>query len=235
MQQNPHVDEKCSNLWTNTKYCVLPPKGQPGKGDPINVQEVDQEEAENQESDNTSTGLVTPGNAAGIVLHNKSPDTVCFAFEKGDGVSDGNLPATSACQIGFDHFPGLVIPPGQSRFHQLLPGFNGAVNVVVNGIREARHELTLVSGNPPGAFYDVDYEFGLSSSTFGPYDGRPRPDGLDSLMGEADILAKVNQHFKELEVSEQQALVSAGGEEYIQQGPHGDLVWVSLHTIVLTV
>ena len=225
MEQNPQIDGVCGNLWTNTKYCVAPPNGQPGKDAPTNVEDAGKE-AENEESDSKDTGMANPGNEAGVVLHNKSPNIICFAFEKGVEISDSNLPTSASCQIGPDSFHGIVVPSGESRFHRFLPGFHGAINVVTNGVRGARHEITFVSGSPPGAFYDVDYEFGLSSSTFGPFDGRPRSDGGDSLVGEADILTKINQQFKKLSVGEQQALVSASGEKYIKQGPNGDLTWV---------
>lgn len=226
MQQNPQVDQKCKNLSVNTMYCVAPPNGQPGKDSPANVEYAGQKEAKNKESDKKDTGMATPGDGAGVVLHNKSPTTVCFAFEKGAEISASNMPSSFECKIGGEAFKGVSIPPGQSRFHRLLPGFHGAISVVVNGVRGARHEMSFVSGNPPGAFYDVDYEFGLSSTTFGPFDGRPRPDGGDSRMGEADILNKINQHFRKLSPNEQHALVSAASEGFMKQGSSGDLVWV---------
>lgn len=228
MEQNPQLEEGCGNLWANTKYCVAPPKGQPGRDSPVNVEDVDKNEAKNLETDNNESGTSTLENEAGVVLRNKSPDTVCFGFEIGGGVSKDNLPSSATCQ-GPDGFHGISVPAGQSKSHRFLPGYYGAINVVVNGVRGARQEITLVSGNPPGAFYDVDYEFGLSSSTFGPLDGSPRPDGGDSLMGEPDILAKANEQFKKLSTIDQQALVSASGEKFIKQGPSGDLIWVRFH------
>ena len=233
VEQNPQIDDVCGNLWTNTKYCVAPPSGQPGKDTPTDVEDAGKKEAENEESNNKDTGIVNPGNEAGVVLHNKSPSTVCFAFEAGAGISDSNLPTSASCQIGPDSFHAIIVPSRESRFHHFLPGFHGAINVVTNGVRGARHEITFVSGNPPGAFYDVDYEFGLSSSTFGPFDGRPRLDGGDSLVGEADILTKTNQQFKKLSAGEKKALVSASGEKYIKQGPSGDLTWVCFSFVYL--
>ena len=50
--------------------------------------------------------------------------------------------------------------------------------MIINGTescRGARHEINFADTNRPGGtWYDVDYEYGMSSSALGPSENRPR-------------------------------------------------------------
>ena len=234
MDQNPQINKNCKNLWQRTKYCIAPPNGQRGK-DQIFPIDAFVEEAGNIESDNKDSGIPLPGIGRGVAFHNKSPNDICYAFEVArDSAVLGDLPTSATCQVGLVSYNGLIVPAGQWRFHSLSSGFQGAITAVTNNALGARHEFAFVSGRPPGAFYDVDYEYGLSGSTLQPYDGRPFLDGRSSRVGEADFLTKINQSFKELSAEEQQVLLTESGEQYIKEGPNGDLTWVCIRFLHLT-
>ena len=234
IDQNPQINAKCTTIWQRTKYCVEAPLGQPGK-DSIHSVDAFIDGAENAEADDRNFGVPLPGIRRGVAFHNKSPNDICYAFELArDFAVPSDLPTSATCQVGTVSYHGIIVPAGQWRFRSLGPGFQGAITAVTNGAFGARHEFAFVSGNPPGAFYNVDYEYGLSGSTLEPYDGRPLLDGRDSQVGEPDFLTKINHAFKQLSAEDQQALLTESGEQYMRQGPYGDLTWVCVRFLHLS-
>lgn len=74
-------------------------------------------------------------------------------------------------------------------------------------------------------WYDVDYELGMSDSTLGPADHRPRVEmgkQLPGVSGEQDTLAKANAAWPHTQ--NKAALLQ--NPKYIQQGPDGKLTRV---------
>ena len=127
----------------------------------------------------------------------------------------GSIPTSTTCVFT----PGFWVDAG-TNFSVVPTGeFVGAITAVApNGFLGTRHEM----GFPPdgSTWYDIDYEMGISNSTFGPADHRLTKDGSPSLAGEVNALAKANDVWVQIE--DKSPL--APHYYYVeQQGPSGNL------------
>ena len=179
-------------------------------------------------SPSSSNGTI-PSNVVGndlsskdvVYLRNESPTDICFFVE----FTSGNFSCPDICGFDRDALPGesdgIIVPAYSTATVYTNPGFNGPFNTIINGvrgtidgkpalmhgIRGARHEINYAS-DPDGVWYDIDYEFGLSNSTLAPTDGRNNTNGLSSIQGETNILAKANDAWQNLTAVEKWALVA---------------------------
>ncbi|KAL6719141.1 hypothetical protein ACLMJK_003378 [Lecanora helva] len=119
-----------------------------------------------------------------VNIHNTGKSEVCYEVE----FSSGNFPTPTTC----DSRPGFKVAAGQSITLHTGPGFNGALTAITNNIKGARHEINFAASPAGSCWYDVDYQLGMSDSTLGPADHRPRQGNSPSLSGEQDTLAKAN-------------------------------------------
>ncbi|KAL6720053.1 hypothetical protein ACLMJK_001974 [Lecanora helva] len=138
--------------------------------------------------------LVQAASAATISFHNLSPDPICYKVE----TTSGNIPTNSLC----DYAPGIFVNATQNLTLNTTLDFNGAITAMrMDGFKGSRHEVNFQPG-PDGTgvtWYDIDYEMGMSNSTLGPVDHRNRTNGLSSLAGEQNCLAKANDAWVQLE------------------------------------
>ena len=159
--------------------------------------------------------IITSTSASSITFQNRSPSPICYKVE----ITTGRIPTNAIC----DYAPGILINSTTSfnltqnatiyRNVTLYPtwDFNGAVTAMsLNGTKGTRHEISwngTYSAN--STWYDIDYEMGISNSTLGPVDQRNLTNGLPSLQGERNALAKVND-----------AWFSLSDEEKLPMLPH---------------
>jgi len=113
---------------------------------------------------------------------------------------------STAYGAGQSSIPSLTVPAGSIvRFHPGV-GFVGAFSGMEGS--GTRHEVNFRDSSV--TWYNVDMEFGMSNSTFGPTDGSTRIDGGDSLTGEKDCLGKANAAWGGVDIDRQQALLNSG-------------------------
>jgi len=136
---------------------------------------------------NAFIALLTAASAASLTFQNRSPFPICYKVEH----TFGNVSTNSIC----DFAPGLFVNRTQNiTVHPTLDFLGAFTAMSMNGTKGSRHEFNYKFGTDGQNFtwYDVDYEMGMSNSTFGPVDHRNRTNGLPSLAGERDLLAKAN-------------------------------------------
>ena len=146
-----------------------------------------------------------------INIYNTSPADICYKVE----FSSGNFPTTTVC----DSSPGVLAKASQSVSIHPGANFNGALTAILTGeVKGARHEINFSGGST--CFYDVDYQLGMSNSTLGPADHRPRMGtSLSAMNGEQDTLAKANAAWPH---TPNQAILLQN-QRYLRQGPDGKL------------
>ncbi len=145
-----------------------------------------------------------------INIYNTGKTDICYKIE----FTTGSFPTTTTC----DSSPGLKVPGGQSVALHTGPDFNGALTAITNNVKGARHEINFAA-SPGDCWYDVDYQLGMSDSTLGPADHRPRKvnnQRLPSVSGEQNTLAKANAAWPH--ATNKAALLQ--NPKYIQQGPN---------------
>lgn len=128
-------------------------------------------------------------------------------------LSSGTFPNTTYCYLN----DGILISAGQITVIP-LSSFVGALTAWIDGIRGARYEINFDSKDG-STWYDVDYQLGMSDTTFGPLDGRLTARGEPSLAGEPDTLAKANAAWSQTE--NKADLIEH--PYFVQQGPDGKL------------
>lgn len=151
-----------------------------------------------------------------INIYNTGTTDVCYKVE----YTSGNFPTSTIC----DSSPGFVVQAGQSVSLHTGAGFNGAITAITKGIKGARHELNFAA-SPGSAWYDVDYQLGMSDSTLGPADHRPRivsGKASPSVSGEQDTLAKANSAWPT--TTNQASLLQ--NPDYLKPGSNGQLSFV---------
>ena len=180
-------------------------------------------------------GSALPGSPV-VELRNLSPAPVCYYVE----LSSGKFERPSICDFSRDALPGqgsgIVVPPNCTTTVYTGADFNGAfteiiggnldtiagVPALVNGKRGARHEINYASF-PHRVYYDISYEFGFSNSKLGPSSVFPFEDmpssmpefmaqngGHNPVQGEENLLAKSNDAWSNLSLSDKSALAEHG-------------------------
>lgn len=150
-----------------------------------------------------------------VNIYNAGKADVCYKVE----FSSGHFPTTTTC----DSSPGFIVKSGQSVTLHASAGFNGGITAIKRGVKGARHEINFSTAGSTS--YDVDYQLGMSDSTLGPADHRPRKVGtqmLPSVAGEQDTLAKANAAWPS--ASNKAQLLR--NPSYIQQGSDAHLTHV---------
>lgn len=147
-----------------------------------------------------------------INIYNTGKADICYKVE----YSSGNFPTSNTC----DSSPGFIVKAGQSVALHTGANFNGGITAITNGVKGARHEINFSTAG--SCWYDVDYQLGMSDSTLGPADHRPRANNQNSVSGEQDTLAKANAAWSS--ATDQAALLQ--NPNYIQQGSNGHLTHV---------
>jgi len=150
-----------------------------------------------------------------VNIYNTGKANVCYKVE----FSAGAFPTPTTC----DSSPGFVVKGGQSVALHTGAGFNGGITAITDGVKGARHEINFLTVG--STWYDVDYQLGMSDSTLGPSDHRPRKVGtqlLPSVSGEQDTLAKANAAWPS--ATNKAELLQHS--DYIRQGPDGHLTHV---------
>ncbi|KAL8653757.1 MAG: hypothetical protein Q9210_001909 [Variospora velana] len=116
----------------------------------------------------------------------------------------------SAYGAGSGSLPMATVLPGQTVQFYPGKGFIGAFT----GLSGAgtRFEVNFRGDSPGGykTWYNSDMEFGMSDTTLGPAHGDKQINGLDSLAGEQDCLAKANSAWGTLDEATQQQLLDTG-------------------------
>ncbi|KAL9022764.1 MAG: hypothetical protein Q9185_000026 [Variospora sp. 1 TL-2023] len=116
----------------------------------------------------------------------------------------------SAYGAGSGSLPMATVLPSQTVQFYPGTGFIGAFT----GLSGAgtRFEVNFRGDSPGGykTWYNSDMEFGMSDTTLGPAHGDKQINGLDSLAGEQDCLAKANSAWGTLDEATQQQLLDTG-------------------------
>ena len=154
-----------------------------------------------------------------INVQNTGSTWICYKVE----FTSGYFPTTTTC----DSSPGFTVNPGETIIIHPGAGFNGAITAITNNVKGARHEINFASplNGMQGTWYDVDYQLGMSDSTLGPADGRPRNvngQQLHSVSGEQNTVAKANAAWAKT-TNKAQLLASS---YHLQQGSNGQLTRV---------
>lgn len=150
-----------------------------------------------------------------VNIYNTGKANVCYKVE----FSAGEFPTTTTCESS----PGFMVKGGESVALHTGAGFNGGLTAMTDGVKGARHEINFSTAG--STWYDVDYQLGMSDSTLGPTDHRPRRVGgrtLPSVSGEQDTLAKANVAWPS--AADKAGLLQHA--DYIRQGPDGRLTHV---------
>ena len=134
---------------------------------------------------------ITVSHIPRLAFQNRSPDPICYKVE----LSSGNISTNAMC----DYAPGIFVNATTNLTLYPSRNFNGAITAMtMNGTKGARHEFNYPNTTTEpqwkgrDTWYDIDYEMGMSNSTFGPADHSNRTNGLPSLAGEKNCLAKAN-------------------------------------------
>lgn len=124
-----------------------------------------------------------------VAIYNMSPEDLCYVVN----IVSGTFPTTTTCSStqgngDLINGPGVTVKAGQSLTVNTSPNFNAAFTPIVrNGWPGVRNEINFKSQE---TWYDIDYEMGMSDGTLGPASHQPQLNGLPSLAGEQDCLAK---------------------------------------------
>lgn len=121
---------------------------------------------------------------------------------------------------------GHFVKSGQTLVLKPSPGWIGAVTAWISKIRGSRLEFAFLNN---GVFYDVTHELGMSDSTLGPADNRPRILGgkkLSPVAGEKNCVAKANSVWVTISKAEKQELLKHS--KYLKQDARGMLTYVGL-------
>ncbi|KAL9585757.1 MAG: hypothetical protein Q9212_001341 [Teloschistes hypoglaucus] len=163
----------------------------------------------------------TDGDAVMNLVNTSPTETHVYKVE-----GNADNPST-AYGAGSGALPMATVLPGQEVKFQLGKGFIGAFTG--NSGEGTRFEVNF-RGDSPGEYktwYNSDMQFGMSNTTMGPTSGNKQINGLDSLAGEQDCLAKANSIWGEVDVASQQLLLDTG---YLEgtTGPDGVLTAVHM-------
>lgn len=98
--------------------------------------------------------------------------------------------------------------------------FNGAITAVLenNTVWAARNEINLLDSSI--AWYDVDYQYGISGSTCGPANDSSR------LSGERDPLGTANRAWGTLNQTTKNQLLAF--PKYLREGENGSLTYINM-------
>ena len=156
-----------------------------------------------------------------IRVHNFSKERICYKVEYSNGT--GAFPQEAVCddakgiQVG-----GFWLDPNQTKEVTAIgkdgQRFNGAITAVLknNTIQGARNEINLL--NTTMSWYDVDYQYGISDSTCGPFNST-------NFSGERDALGKANAVWKTLNQTMKTELLAY--PQYLSES-NGSLVVISM-------
>ncbi|KAL8998064.1 MAG: hypothetical protein Q9169_002832 [Polycauliona sp. 2 TL-2023] len=126
-----------------------------------------------------------------VRVHNTKPYGTCLKVQNSEGY--GWFPITTTCH----GHPGIWINAMATAIFNPPARWNGAISDFTGAGGDGTR-LEINFSEPPKTWYNADMEFGISSATLGPTDRRRRNDGRDSLVGEADPLAKANAAWPSL-------------------------------------
>ncbi|KAL8819338.1 MAG: hypothetical protein Q9223_002211 [Gallowayella weberi] len=117
-----------------------------------------------------------------LTIHNTRTRNICLKVESGAG----HFPTSTVCGGA----PGIKIAPMKTSNFTPSDDWIGAITPMFKSGPGTRFEINF--SQPDGTWYNADMEMGMSGGTLGPSDNRQRPNGLPSLAGEQDPLAKAN-------------------------------------------
>ncbi|KAL8689731.1 MAG: hypothetical protein Q9218_004662 [Villophora microphyllina] len=163
----------------------------------------------------------TPGEPLVNIINTSPTQTHVYKVE-----GNADNPGT-AYGAGGGSLPMATVLPGQTVKFAVGEGFIGAFTGKSGA--GTRFEVNF-RGDSPGEYktwYNSDMEFGMSDTTLGPANGKKQINGLDSLAGEQDCLAKANAAWGSVDVATQQQLLDTG---YLEgtTGPNGVLTTVHM-------
>ena len=168
-----------------------------------------------------TTTTILRASATSITFQNASPHPICYSVE----LTSGSFPTTTTCGPGSPS--GISVPAGQTTRIPLDANFNGALTAWTttndnnnNDVkRGARYEVNFAASPGGSTWYDADYQLGMSDGTIGALDNRKLSNGLPSVTGEADTLAKANAAWPQTD--NKAALLAY--PDYLKQGADGKL------------
>ena len=146
----------------------------------------------------------SPGDPLVSIVNTSPTKTHIYKVE-----GNGDNPPT-AYGAGSGSLPMATVLPGQTVNFQVGEGFIGAFTG--NSGEGTRFEVNF-RGDAPGDYktwYNSDMQFGMSNTTLGPTSGSKQINGLESLAGEQDCLAKANSAWGSLDESTQRQLLDTG-------------------------
>lgn len=169
-----------------------------------------------------------------IRVQNHSKQSICYKVEYSNGT--GAFPSNATCggakgtEVG-----GFWLKPGQSQVFNATGSngvrFNGAITAVLenNTVWAARNEINLL--NASLAWYDVDYQYGISGSTCGPANdsillSAGPANGSSLLSGERDPIGKANKAWRTLNQTTKNQLLAF--PEFLTQDGNGTLTNISM-------
>ncbi|KAL8684933.1 MAG: hypothetical protein Q9224_006057 [Gallowayella concinna] len=130
-----------------------------------------------------------------LTIHNTRTRTLCLKVES----SAGHFPTNTVCGGA----PGIKVARMKTFTFSPSNDWVGAITPIFKGGPGTRFEINY--SQPDGTWYNADMELGMSGGTLSPSDNRKRPNGLPSLAGEQDPLAKANAAWEH--VSDKAAFV----------------------------
>ncbi|KAL8794516.1 MAG: hypothetical protein Q9182_007621 [Xanthomendoza sp. 2 TL-2023] len=117
-----------------------------------------------------------------LTIHNTKTRVICLKVETGAGY----FPTSTVCGGA----PGIKLAPMKTSTFHPSNDWIGAITPMFKSGPGTRFEINF--SQPDSTWYNADMEMGMSGGTLGPSDNRKRPNGLPSLAGEQDPLAKAN-------------------------------------------
>lgn len=157
-----------------------------------------------------------------IVVQNFSEEDICYKVEYSNGT--GAFPNNATC--GEAHgakIGGFWLNSGEKRQFAAINSsgthFNGAITAVLknNTVEGARNEINLL--NSSIAYYDLDYQYGISDGTCG-------PPNSSHLSGVRDTLGQANGAWKTLNQTKKEQLLRF--PRYLKQDTNGSLVHINM-------
>lgn len=157
-----------------------------------------------------------------IWIQNLSNKHICYKVEYSNGT--GAFPNDTVCGgAKGDHVAGFWLNSSQLTSFPAVGSdgehFNGAITAVLkdNTVWGARNEVNLLF--PGKAWYDVDYQYGISDGTCGPPNSR-------NLSGEKDALGTANTAWKSLNHTTKKALLAY--PKYLNGSVNGSLTSINM-------